>query len=700
MSSFDRLHPAIQHHIVNSLGWRSLRPLQEQAIEPLLAREHALLLAPTAGGKTEAAFFPLLSRMMSEDWRGLSLLYVCPIKALLNNLERRLAEYAGYGGRRVACWHGDVPESARRRIRAEPPDVLLTTPESIEVLLVSRRSDPGAFFAGVQAVVVDELHAFAGDDRGWHLLSVLERVARVAGREIQRVGLSATIGNAEELLEWLAASSERPRRVIRPPETPGPVPEIGLDYVGTLENAALVISQLHRGEKRLVFADSRASVEQIAAALRARGVDTFVSHSSLSVDERRRAEQAFAEGRDCVIVATSTLELGIDVGDLDRVIQIDAPATVSSFLQRLGRTGRRADASRNCLFLTTKPENLLHAAGLLTLWHEGFVEPVVPPPEPLHVFAQQLMALALQTGGLERGSWRQWIGRVPAFDAMGEVVPNEILENMLAQGIFFEDGGLLWFGEAGERAFGRKNFLEVLSVITSDPLFTVLHGRTQLGMVHPSSFLAQQNRLPVLLLGGRSWLVTHVEWRDRIAYVESTTDAGRSRWIGEGRALRFEMCRAMRRVLATRECPGRLSSRAAGELESLYDQYAWADETGTALVVDANDKSRWWTFAGLRANLALTGALGDLCADENRPNNLSIAMRREATSVAVAERLGSSSLRNVYIDSEVLNKMVDGFKFASTLPRSLAERLARSRATDASGAAQCAQEGIKQIQIG
>src|SRR5690606_8167844 len=288
-------------------------------------------------------------------------------------------------GRRVSCWHGDTPESVRRRIRAEPPDILLTTPESIEVLLVSRRSDPGAFFADVQAVVVDELHAFAGDDRGWHLLAVLERVQRFAGRELQRVGLSATIGNPAELLDWLATAGERSRRVIQPSAEPGPSPEIGLDYVGSLDNAALVISRLHRGEKRLVFVDSRAGVEQLAASLRTHGVDTFVSHSSLSIDERRRAEEAFAEGRDCVIVATSTLELGIDVGDLDRVIQIDAPTTVSSFLQRLGRTGRRAGASRNCLFLTTSPETLLQAAGLLTLWADGFVEPVAPTPEPFHV---------------------------------------------------------------------------------------------------------------------------------------------------------------------------------------------------------------------------------------------------------------------------------------------------------------------------
>ena len=169
MTAFDRLHPALQHHIVNSLRWPALRPLQELAIGPLLAEAHALVIGPTAGGKTEAVVFPLLSRMLAEDWRDLGLLYVCPIKALLNNLEPRLASYGHLVGRRVERWHGDIADAARRRITRDPPDILLTTPESIEVMLVSRRSDRRALFGRVRAVVVDELHAFAGDDRGWHL---------------------------------------------------------------------------------------------------------------------------------------------------------------------------------------------------------------------------------------------------------------------------------------------------------------------------------------------------------------------------------------------------------------------------------------------------------------------------------------------------------------------------------------------------
>ncbi|GAA2454054.1 hypothetical protein GCM10010405_42360 [Streptomyces macrosporus] len=242
-------------------------------------------------------------------------------------------------------------------------------------------------------------------------------------RTIQRIGLSATVGNPRHLLEWLqgAGRGQRPGRVVAPEITaaPGetrPAGEVELDYVGSLENAAKLIAALHRGEKRLVFCDSRRQVEQLGAALRARDVTVFLSHASLSVDERTRSEQAFAEARDCVIVSTSTLELGIDVGDLDRVIQIDSPTTVASFLQRIGRTGRRADTVRNCLFLTTDEDTLLQAAGLLLLWGRGWVEPVTAPPEPRHLVAQQLLAVTLQEHKLGDRMWHeQWNGLAP-FD--------------------------------------------------------------------------------------------------------------------------------------------------------------------------------------------------------------------------------------------------------------------------------------------
>ncbi|MGO1465389.1 MAG: DEAD/DEAH box helicase, partial [Candidatus Corynebacterium faecigallinarum] len=176
VAGFEALAQGIQYHVVNTLGWPGLRPLQEQAAGPLVRGEDALLLAPTAGGKTEAAMLPMLTRMAEESWQGTSVLYVCPIRALLNNLEPRLSAYTGWLGRRTEVRHGDTTADQRRRQASERPDVLMTTPESLESMLVSTTASARAWFSEVRAVIVDEVHAFAGDDRGWHLQGVLQRI--------------------------------------------------------------------------------------------------------------------------------------------------------------------------------------------------------------------------------------------------------------------------------------------------------------------------------------------------------------------------------------------------------------------------------------------------------------------------------------------------------------------------------------------
>ena len=684
MTAFDQLHPALQHHIVNSLGWRELRPLQEESIIQILAGRHVVLLAPTAGGKTEAAFFPVLSRMLTENWTGLSVLYLCPIKALLNNLDHRLTGYCDLVGRRSGIWHGDIKDAEKRSILREPVDCLLTTPESLEVMLVSRRTDREALFRDLRVVVVDEIHSFAGDDRGWHLLSLLERLTKIAGREIQRVGLSATVGNPPGLLDWLSGHCEGERVVVAPNDTVRANAEVELDFVGNLENAAIVISRLHRGEKRLVFSDSRSRAEQLAARLRAGGVQTYVSHSSLSAEERRSAEQAFAGGSDCVIVATSTLELGIDVGDLDRVIQIDAPTTVSSFLQRMGRTGRRAGALRNCLFLTTSRSALVRAAGLIELWGCGYVEPIEPPPSPFHILAQQIMALALQQGGIGRRTWREWIGRMPAFAMMSDEETESIVTHMLAEGLLNDDEGLLWFGREGEVAFGRKNFMELLSVFQSPPLFTVRHGRTDLGEVHESSFLIRTGERPVLSLAGRSWVTTSIDWVKRVAYVEPTEQIGRSRWLGPGQPLSFHHCQAIKKVLISEAYSDHYSRRGADEMSSVREEFAFLseDET-TALIAQSEGRTYWWTFAGLRANAALSDAMRGVSGVSSLADNLVIKIEG-GTNAEKIESIRAAIKQNPPRGGSCAEvaRAVKDLKFSACLPISLAESMLSIRLSD------------------
>ena len=682
MSGFELLHPLVQHHVVNSLGWSSLRPFQDEAIAPLVAGQHALLLAPTAGGKTEAAMFPLFSRMLAEDWKGLSVLYVCPLRALLNNLLPRIEHYGGLFGRRVELWHGDVGDSSRRRIVTDPPDVLLTTPESLEVMLITRREHHDRLFADLRAVVVDEIHAFAGDDRGWHLLAILERLFVQAGRVLQRVGLSATVGNPEELLDWLAESAAGHRVVLTPRGTsPSPV-ELTIDAVGTLRNAATVISRMHRGEKRLVFCDSRSKVEDLASQLRALEVQTFVSHSSLSLDERRRAEEAFASGQDCVIVATSTLELGVDVGDLDRVIQIDAPVAVASFLQRLGRTGRRDGTVRNYLFLTTTPESLMQAAALVRLWGTGHVEHVRPPAAPFHILAQQIMALALQYQGIGDSDWRNELSGVSAFRTMDEQDLSSMVTHMLTTGILHEDQGILWLGEAGEAQYGYRHFMELFTAFISEPLVAVRHGDRHVGNVHHTTFARWPDGDVVLVLGGHSWRVTHVDWKQRTAQVTPSGDEGRSRWAGTGQPIRYELCQAMRDVLLNAELPATLSQRAVQALDDLRKDFEWLTTSSTA-IVRKKDGIRWWTFGGLYANAAIASRLKAERGYAVAPNNLAIKIAGERSDSAIVNAIHAiRALDAETFVPEVTQKALEGLKFSACLPPELASRVLQRRMAD------------------
>ncbi|MFJ8832724.1 DEAD/DEAH box helicase [Micromonospora aurantiaca] len=693
------------HHVVNSLGWPDLRPLQRAALAPVARGDDALLLAATAGGKTEAAIFPLLTRMAGERWGGTSLIYLCPLKALLNNLLPRLERYAGWLGRSVALWHGDVSATARRRTLWERPDILLTTPESIESMLVSANVDHRMFLTGVRAVVVDEVHAFAGDDRGWHLLALLERLTRLAGHPLQRVGLSATVGNPDQLLRWLqgAGADSRPGVVVAPSRpTEGalsasrqPPGQVELDYVGSLANAAVVIAALHRGEKRLVFCESRQTVEELAQLLRERGVTTFLSHASLSLDERRRAEQAFAEARDCVIVSTSTLELGIDVGDLDRVVQVDSPSTVASFLQRLGRSGRRPGSSRNCLILCRSATELTRAAALLSLWGEGWVEPVLPPPEPRHIVAQQMLALCLQEGRVGSRLWAQaWNGLAP-FDHTAQPVVRHLTE----EGYLDSDGGLMFIGTQAERRFGRRHFMELTAVFTGPPEFTVLHGRQEIGRIDPSLLTEEVRGDRRLLLGGRSWRVTYVDWRRRRCFVEPADGGGRARWTSQGwLGSSFPLTRAMREVLLGNDPPVRLTTRSASRLATIREERSSLVHPGGTCVVRSRGDLHWWTWAGLRGNATLAATLGEVVDPSQRFDDCAIRLRRDVTRDQWRAVVATTGDQLCLPDID--RRAVAGLKFGAALPERLAAATLAARLADLKAAAAVLAEPVRFTDLG
>lgn len=604
MSAFKKLHPAIQHHIQNTLGWRRLWPAQLSAIEPILAGHDCLLLPFAQGGETDAAVFSMLSRMITESWGGISALFVCPIRSLLDYYEPRLTDHLGLVGRRVGVWHGDVPTSVKREIVENPPDLLITTPEALEDMLLQRKVEPMPLLATVRTVIVEGLHAFAGDDRGWHLRATLARLSVQGRRPPQVIALCASVGNPAGLMHWLTGNSGAVclGDLSKPEDS-----DVEIEHVGSTEGAAAAIAALHKGQKRLVFCDSDSRVEELVRMLRKQGVRVFASHGSLSPQVRRAAETAFVQDHDCVIVASGTLELGAALGDLDRVIQIDAPSTVSSFLQRMGRTGRRPETRRNCLFLTTRSEAFLIACALTRLWRDGHIEDITPPGAPWRVVLQQVVALLLEHGPLRAQDLLAWLEKV--FPELPALQVEELLQHLRSTDVLAEQDGRLQLGKEGERHMGRRHFRGLTSIFLSSPDFLIQHGRRDIGYVTAAVLLPEESGPAVFHLAGHLWRVKAVDWRRRRATVVPAQDATSARWATRGQLPGFAVAQAARQVLADGQVGAQLGEKAQALLASEQAAHAFLGQPDASVITEDAAGTRLWTFGGLRCNLTLGRAL-------------------------------------------------------------------------------------------
>jgi ATP-dependent Lhr-like helicase len=605
VSAFSRFPPRLQDAIAARIGWTSLRPVQELASHALLDGKNAIILAPTAGGKTEAAMFPLIATLMEKEPQGVGLIYIAPIKALLNNQSERLGLYTEMVGLRRFLWHGDVKESQKKAFLKEPATLLMTTPESLEVMLLSSRIPHAQLFADLRAVVIDEVHALAGSDRGTHLISVLERLAKSTPNDIQRVGLSATVGNPLDILKWLQGTSHREAYVIDPPKIPS-AKELRVYFKDTLGAIATHASENAQGKKSLFFCQSRSLAEELSERMRNRGTDVFVHHSSVSLEERTAAEARFFEGTNVSIICTSTLELGIDVGDLDLVFQANAPSTVSSFLQRLGRTGRRANQRANTTFYCENIETVLQAIAIIELARQGWVESVPTQNRTWAVLVHQLLALTLQFGAISSERCWEQLSVVPDFSGITQAEFDTLIKYMLQHDYLFSAGGLLSMGGQAERVFGRKNFMELYAVFSSPVLYKV---QTKAGYIIGSLEQAFVDKLvpemSSFLLGGRAWTVDHINMEERSIRVIPAPRGKKPSWGGFApQLLGFEICQRIAETIVADHTISYLDSLTQSVLEEYRADLRPLLQDTYGIQVEGN-RLLWWTFAGGQINHTL-----------------------------------------------------------------------------------------------
>lgn len=636
MSVFARFAPRLQEAIVARLGWTSLRPVQEEAGVAILDGKNAVVLAPTAGGKTEASMFPAISGLVEGPTEAVGVLYVAPIKALLNNQAERLGLYTEMVGLRRFVWHGDTSDSDRRRFLREPSELMMTTPESLEVMLVSQRVDSAKLFADLRLVVIDEVHAVAGTDRGAHLMSVLERIRTLCRHDVQRVGLSATVGNPQEILRWLQGTSQREGIVVDPPKSQSRR-QLLVVHRPELADIAEEAARSARGAKSLFFCQSRSTAEAVAGHMRRAGTTVFVHHSAVSREEREIAEEQFHHGSDACIVCTSTLELGIDVGDLDRVLQAEAPDTVSAFLQRMGRTGRREGQVANTTFFCETTDGVLQAIALIELAKSSWVEHIAVNDRCWPVFIHQLLAMALAGDGVALQPAWEHLSRVPDFRGIRREEFDRLVEWMIRDESFVDAGGRLVMGPKAERRFGRRNFMELFAVFSSPQSYAVQTGSGQpLGTLNQEFVDRLVDGVSCFLLGGRAWTVLEVRHDDRRVVVGPAPRGRQPTWGGFiPQFLGEDVCRKIRDVLASEEVYSYLTPEAAVLLADRREALGRLLGAARPGIEIADNEIRWWTFAGGRINSTLRYGLGTLLpGTQIVPDNFLVRLRGDDLNYA------------------------------------------------------------------
>lgn len=559
MNVFERYAPFIQDFIYRN-GWESLRAIQAAAGDAIFnTDQNVLLTASTASGKTEAAFFPILTEFYENPPSSVGAIYIGPLKALINDQFSRLTELCEEAQIPVWHWHGDVAQSHKTKMIKNPSGILQITPESLEAMMIRRHALIPMLFRDLRYIVIDELHSLMRGDRGGQTLCLIERLSRLAGVNPRRIGLSATIGDPEAAAEFLSSGTGKgtiiPKiagggtrwrlsmehfYVAAENQNEGDVPE-ALPVLEEKTDTAPVhsdpgigyIFEHTKGKKCLVFVNSREECESVTTTLRSycdakHEVDRFlIHHGNLSASYRETAEAAMKDEAVCMTtVTTATLELGIDIGRLERAFQIDAPFTVSSFLQRLGRTGRRELPPEmwfviredmpepRSMLPETIPWKLIQAISLVQVYREErWVEPPKLDRMPFSLLYHQTMSTLASCGELSPAQLASKVLTLRYFHRISQDQYRVLLKHLLeTEHIQKTEAGGLIVGLAGERIINSFRFF---AVFQENEEYTVRWNSQELGTIVSPPPVGEK-----LALAGHVWIVEEVDHKRRLVYCE------------------------------------------------------------------------------------------------------------------------------------------------------------------------------------
>lgn len=546
---------------LGELGFREPTLPQIMAVTPILDGENVLLVAPTGSGKTEAVLLPIFSRMVQQEKKkGITLVYVTPLRALNRDLLKRLSFWASRLGISVEVRHGDTELKLRRKQAISPPQMLVTTPETLQAVLPGTRMKQ--HLSHVRYVVVDEVHELACSKRGVQLTIALERLSDVVGGEFQRIGLSATVGNPHEVAQFIAGTN-RSISIVQASlakgykyhvENPSPM-EADYDLAGKLRTAPEAAARMRRlielvdsHKSTLIFVNSRTNAEMLGHKFTQLGrTDIAVHHGSLSKEERVQIEDEFKAGDLKALICTSTLELGIDIGNVDLVIQYLSPRQVSSLIQRVGRSGHRLDMLSKGVIITAFSDDTLESIASTRNAYENRIEPVLIHENALDVLAHQIVGVLMDKGNISINELLTILRRAYPY--------RNLTKDMLLDVIhFLESLNEVRMEEETLRktAKGRRYYYENLSMIPDEkryPIINVISDR-KIGTLG-DEFMALRARAGLnFIVKGKVWRIVQIEEETGTVYVVPSEDplAAIPGWDGEMLPVPFELAQETGRM--------------------------------------------------------------------------------------------------------------------------------------------------------
>lgn len=606
MDIFDRYAPLVQEFIYRK-GWTAMRRVQAEAGQIIFDHDENLLVcSSTASGKTEAVFFPIISQFCEDTPRSFGVLYIAPLKSLINDQFERLTDLLSESDIPLCHWHGDVSASHKTKALQNPKGILQITPESLESMLINRAGDIVRLFGDLRYVIIDELHAVMGSDRGSQIICQLQRLGRLLGYHPRRIGLSATLGDPEGAATFLGKGSGRgtlmtistedhpkmrlgmehffiqvqsenqsapiPQGMALPGEADvsaqypqGQVLGVNVDKSGEkplFDAGYEFVYRCCKGKSTLVFSNSREETEYTTATLRQMAAqkgdeDLFlIHHGNLSAALREETETALKLGeKKYTACATVTLELGVDIGRLERIVHMDAPNTVSGFLQRLGRSGRRGNPPEMMMVVREEvplpnaplpqiiPWNLLRGIAIIQLYlEERFIEPSVPKRLPMSLLFQQTLSVLMSTGELTPRELATRVLNFPPFWQVPKEAYKELLGSMIQNDFIqvTDEKGLI-VGMAGERL---TNSFKFYASFKDSEDYTVRCGSDEIGTI--TSTPPPGDRFA---LAGRVWEVEELDVPRRLIYVKKVQGKMEISWPGDAGEIHTRVLERMLQIL-------------------------------------------------------------------------------------------------------------------------------------------------------